>query len=72
MVRVSVYPADGAPERPIEFGGLHEGEVTFVDNESHGQGPVGRFEDIEEGGQRLILSSPNIVAVLLDKDDGPS
>lgn len=44
--------------------GVHE--VTFVDGESHGQGPVGNVALMSRGRKRLILSSPNITAALLE------
>lgn len=66
MAKVTIY--DGH-ENELSFPNIKEGQVTLIDSESHGQGPIGRFEDIENGGQRLIISSPGVVAIHLTPDD---
>lgn len=69
MAKVTVYPAVDGVEEVLEFHNVKQGQVTFVDNESHGQGPIGSLDEIERGGQRLIIASPNVVAVFLEADD---
>jgi len=63
MAKVRVYPARDVPEEPIVFEGVTQ--ITYVDNDSHGQGPVGSISDLR-GGKRLIISSPNSLAVLIE------
>lgn len=62
-VRASVFPV-GHPR--LTFKDVHE--VTFVDNESHGSGPVGSIESLVDGTRRLIVASPNITAVFLEPE----
>ncbi len=65
MAKVSVYPAHDVPEEPIVVNGVTA--ITYVDNESHGQGPVGSI--VEFKGKRAIVSSPNVALTIIEEDD---
>lgn len=56
---VNVYDKEGNP--PITFD-VEPEDISFIDNESHGKastfGVTSAFE-----GRKLLLSSPNVVAV---------
>lgn len=61
-VTVKVVPKGDRPSE--KFHNIHE--VTIIDNESHGTGPVGNLHLLSRGRKRLIVGGPNIVAVELE------
>lgn len=63
MAYVTVYTSESTN---IEVSGVTG--MTFIDNESHGTGPVGTLP-LPQGGKRLIVAAPNVVAVLIEEDE---
>ncbi len=58
---VEIFPARDVPEEAIVIEGVTS--ITYVDNESHGEGPVGRLP--VAGERRLIISSPNTMCTAI-------
>jgi hypothetical protein len=62
-VRVWIYPANDAPEDPIEI--VNVERISLIDGESHGSGSNFGVTNGFKG--RLVwVSSPNVAAVVVD------
>jgi hypothetical protein len=63
MMNLLIYPADEAPEAPIEI--MNVDRVSLIDNQSHGAGSTFGINNSLTG--RLVwISSPNVAAVVVD------
>ena len=65
MATVKIYDNLSAPSRPHVFKDIDLENLSFIDNESHGK--ANEFgittRALQQRGTKLIVSSPNVVAV---------